>query len=85
MSRMIGTVSRGVRAPIIKSGDDIVKIVTDSVLEASKDAGFEIRNRDIVATRKAESILGWHARYNLDDMCRHADNWQTKNPNGYDE
>ena len=36
MSRMIGTVSRGVRAPIIKSGDDIVKIVTDSVLEAKK-------------------------------------------------
>ena len=53
MSRMIGTVSRGVRAPIIKSGDDIVKIVTDSVLEASKDAGFEIRNRDIVAMTEA--------------------------------
>jgi len=53
MSRMIGTVSRGVRAPIIKSGDDIVKIVTDSVLEASKDAGFEIRNRDIIAMTEA--------------------------------
>ena len=53
MSRMIGTVSRGVRAPIIKSGDDIVKIVTESVLEASKDAGFEIRNRDIVAMTEA--------------------------------
>ncbi|MBQ8448790.1 MAG: coenzyme F420-0:L-glutamate ligase, partial [Clostridia bacterium] len=45
--------SRGVRAPIIKSSDDIVKIVTDSVLEASKDAGFEIRNRDIVAMTEA--------------------------------
>ena len=53
MSRMIGTVSRGVRAPIIKSGDDIVKIVTDSILEASKDAGFEIRDRDIVAMTEA--------------------------------
>ena len=53
MSRMIGTVSRGVRAPIIKNGDDIVKIVTESVLEASKDAGFEIRNRDIVAMTEA--------------------------------
>ena len=41
MSRMIGTVSRGVRAPIIRSGDDIVEIVTNSVLEASADAGFE--------------------------------------------
>lgn len=49
MSRMIGTVSRGVRAPIIRSGDDIVEIVTASVLEAAKDGGFEIRDRDIVA------------------------------------
>ncbi|MBQ8930832.1 MAG: coenzyme F420-0:L-glutamate ligase [Ruminiclostridium sp.] len=53
MSRMIGTVSRGVRAPIIRSGDDIVEIVTNSVLEAAKDDGFEIRDRDIVAMTEA--------------------------------
>ncbi len=53
MSRMIGTVSRGVRAPIIRNGDDIVKIVTESVLEASKDAGFEIHDRDIIAMTEA--------------------------------
>ena len=53
MSRMIGTVSRGVRAPIIRSGDDIVEIVTSSVLEASKDAGFEFHDRDIVAMTEA--------------------------------
>ena len=53
MSRMIGTISRGVRAPIIRNGDDIVKIVTDSVLEASKDAGFAIQNRDIIAMTEA--------------------------------
>ncbi|MBO5338737.1 MAG: coenzyme F420-0:L-glutamate ligase [Clostridia bacterium] len=53
MSRMVGTVSRGVRAPIIRKGDDIVKIVTESVLEASKDAGFEIQNRDIIAMTEA--------------------------------
>ena len=53
MSRMIGTVSRGVRAPIIKSGDDIVEIVTSSVLEASKDDGFEFNDRDIVAMTEA--------------------------------
>ena len=40
MSRMIGTVSRGVRAPIIRQGDDIVEIVTNSVLEAADDDGF---------------------------------------------
>ncbi len=53
MSRTIGTISRGVRAPIIRSGDDIVEIVTSSVLEASQDAGFEFHDRDIVAMTEA--------------------------------
>ena len=53
MSRMIGTVSRGVRAPIIKSGDNIVDIVTDCVLEAAKSEGFELRDRDVVAMTEA--------------------------------
>ncbi len=53
MSRMVGTVSRGVRAPIIKAGDDIVEIVTTSVLEASEDAGFKFNDRDIVAMTEA--------------------------------
>ena len=53
MSRMIGTISRGVRAPIIRQGDDIVEIVTNSILEAAKDDGFEIRDRDIVAMTEA--------------------------------
>ena len=50
---MVGTVSRGVRAPIIREGDDIVKIVADSVIEAAKNEGYEIRNRDIVAMTEA--------------------------------
>ena len=53
MSRMVGTVSRGVRAPIIREGDDIVKIVADSVIEAANTEGYEIRNRDIVAMTEA--------------------------------
>ena len=53
MSRMIGTVSRGVRAPIIRNGDNIVDIVTECILEAAKDGGFEIRDRDIVAMTEA--------------------------------
>ncbi len=53
MSRTIGTVSRGVRAPIIRNGDDIVEIVTNSVLEASEDAGFQFNDRDIVAMTEA--------------------------------
>ena len=53
MSRMVGTISRGVRAPIIRSGDDLVQIVTDSILEASKEEGFKIRDRDIIAMTEA--------------------------------
>ena len=53
MSRMVGTVSRGLRAPIIRSGDDLVEIVTRSVLEAAADDGFAIRDRDVVAMTEA--------------------------------
>ena len=53
MSRMVGTVSRGVRAPIIRSGDDLAAIVTDSVLEAAKCDGFEFHDKDIVAMTEA--------------------------------
>ena len=53
MSRMIGTVSRGVRAPIIRKGDDLAEIVTSSILEAAADDGFAIRDRDIIAMTEA--------------------------------
>ena len=53
MSRMVGTVSRGLRAPIIRNGDNIVDIVVDTVLEASADGGFAIGDRDIVAMTEA--------------------------------
>ena len=53
MSRMVGTVSRGLRAPIIRQGDDIADIVTNCVLEAAADDGFTIKDRDIVAMTEA--------------------------------
>ena len=53
MSRMVGTVSRGVRAPIIRNGDNIVDIVTESIITAAKEEGYGIRNRDIVAMTEA--------------------------------
>ena len=53
MSRMVGTVSRGLRAPIIREGDNLIDIVTNSVLEASKDAKFDVQNRDVVAMTEA--------------------------------
>ncbi len=53
MSRMVGTVSRGIRAPIIRSGDNLVDIVTSSILDAAADDGFVIRDRDIIAMTEA--------------------------------
>ena len=53
MSRMVGTVSRGIRAPIIRSGDDLVEIVTQSLLSAAREEGFAIRDRDVVALTEA--------------------------------
>lgn len=55
MERMVGTVSRGLRSPIIKEGDDIVRIVTDVVLKASKAENFTISDRDIVSI--TESVV----------------------------
>lgn len=55
MERRIGTVSRGVRCPIIREGDDLAGIVVDSVLLAAKSESFELRNRDVIAI--TESIV----------------------------
>ncbi len=55
MERKVGTVSRGIRCPIIREGDDLAKIVTESVLEAAESEGFSLRDRDVVSL--TESIV----------------------------
>ena len=55
MERKTGTVSRGIRCPIIREGDDLAKIVCDSVVDAANCEGFELRDKDVVAV--TESIL----------------------------
>lgn len=55
MERKVGTISRGVRCPIIREGDDLASIVVDSVLEAAESEGFEMRDKDVVAI--TESIV----------------------------
>lgn len=55
MERKIGTVSRGVRCPIIRQGDNLAQIVSDSVVDAAKSEGFELRDKDVVAV--TESIV----------------------------
>ena len=53
--RRVGTVSRGIRCPIIREGDDLAEIVTDSVLLAAQSEGFELRDRDVIAV--TESVV----------------------------
>ena len=55
MSRYSGTVSRGIRCPIIKEGDDLQAIISDTVIEASKAENFALNDRDVVAI--TESIV----------------------------
>jgi hypothetical protein len=51
--RCVGTTSRGIRTPIIKEGDDLAEIVVDSVINASKNEGFEFHTKDVVAITEA--------------------------------
>ncbi|NMA34333.1 MAG: F420-0--gamma-glutamyl ligase [Clostridiaceae bacterium] len=55
MERMTGTVVRGIRTPIINSGDNLINIVTDSIIKASRAEGFAINDRDVVGI--TESVV----------------------------
>ena len=53
--RKVGTVSRGIRCPIIREGDDLAAIVADSVIEAAESEGFELRDKDVISV--TESVV----------------------------
>ena len=55
MERRVGTISRGIRCPIIREGDNLVDITVESVLGAAESEGFELRDRDVIAI--TESIV----------------------------
>lgn len=55
MERKVGTVSRGIRCPIIREGDNLADIIVESVLDAAKSEGFALRDRDVIAA--TESIV----------------------------
>ena len=77
--RCIGTVSRGVRAPIIRQGDDIAAIVAKSVLEASKNENIEVRDRDVIAVTEAVVARAQGNYATVDDI---AADIARKYPNG---
>jgi len=53
MERLVGTISRGLRAPIIRQGDDIAEIVVNSVMEAAKSENFQLGDQDVIAITEA--------------------------------
>ena len=69
MERMVGTVSRGVRAPIIRSGDDLAEIVAQSVLNAAESENFEICDRDVVAVTEAVVARAQNNYATTDDIA----------------
>ena len=76
MSRLVGTVSRGIRAPIIREGDDLAALVTDCVLDASHDAdwGFKVRDRDVIALTEAIAARAQGNYASVDDIAEDVKN-----------
>lgn len=69
MERMVGTVVRGIRAPIIRSGDNLAKIAADSVLAAAESEGFKLQNRDIVAVTESVVARAQNNYVSVDDIA----------------
>ena len=72
MERIIGTHARSIRAPIISQGDDLEKITVDSVLEASRRDGFELRDRDVIGITESLLARSQGNYVNLDEIAEEA-------------
>ena len=70
MERKIGTVSRGVRCQIIRKGDDLAKIVTDSIIEAGESENIEFRDRDIVSVTESVVARAQGNYASVDDIAK---------------
>ncbi len=70
MQRLVGTVSRGIRGPIIREGDDLVKITVDSVLAAAESEGFSLRDRDVVAITESVVARAQGNYATIDDIAK---------------
>lgn len=74
MERKIGTVSRGVRCPIIREGDDLAKIVVDSIIEAAESENIEIRDRDVVSVTESVVARSQGNYASIDDIAKDVEN-----------
>ena len=69
MARNVGTISRGIRCPIIKQGDNLRKIVVDAVLTASKTDDFKLRDKDVIAVTESIVARAQGNYANIDDIA----------------
>ena len=69
MERIVGTVVRGLRAPIVKNGDDLRKIVVDTVMQAAENGEFVIRDRDILAVTESIVARAQNNYCSVDDIA----------------
>ena len=70
MERKVGTISRGIRGPIIREGDDMAAIVVSSVLEAAEAEGFSLRDRDVVAVTESVVARAQGNYASVDAICK---------------
>ncbi|MBQ1923162.1 MAG: coenzyme F420-0:L-glutamate ligase, partial [Lachnospiraceae bacterium] len=68
--RCVGTVSRGIRCPIIREGDDLAEIVSASVLKAAENEGFSIRDRDVIAVTESVVARSQGNYASVDDIAQ---------------
>lgn len=68
--RRVGTVSRGIRCPIIRKGDDLAAIVADSVLEAAEAEGFSLRDRDVISVTESVVARSQGNYCTVDDIAK---------------
>lgn len=70
MERRVGTISRGIRCPIIREGDDLVQIVTNSVLEAAQSEGFSLRDKDVISITESVVARAQGNYASVDDIAQ---------------
>lgn len=70
MERLVGTISRGIRGPIIREGDDLGSIVVKSVLDAAKSEGFSLRDRDVIAITESVVARSQGNYASVDDIAK---------------
>lgn len=76
--RLVGTTVRGIRTPIIKEGDNLAEIVTESVINASKEEGFNLKDKDIIAITEAVVGISEGNYVTVDDIAK---DLESKYPN----